>query len=853
MKTLFPPQAESCHNLTHALRTNGAALDSSDTGTGKTLKAVEIAKAMNLTPFVVCPKIVIPSWEDALEEQSVPGQALNWEKLRGGKTPHLTRKGKKSFTWNTGTPEDTLLIFDECHMAKGVKTLNAEMMIAARRQGYKVLALSATAAENPTEMKALGYVLGLHKLRDFWDWAQRFGVVFDTFGGANFPEQARHHLKKLNGLIYPERGHRMTRADLGDYFQQTRIVTEGIHFGAKVTALCKNLAQELLVLEASGVKDEVRAEERAVRERKKQAALGGEVTWVSDKPAAVTKILRLRQEIELLKVPIVATMVEEYVEAGHHVAVFLNFKDSINALGSRLKSKYVQIVGGQSAKARQDSVDRFQEDSVPVVICNTSAGGVGVSLHDTHGNHPRVSIISPTYNAKDWIQTTGRIDRLGGVTDSVQRILIALNTIEEEIVEKLMVKVDNISCLHEQYVLNTEPKTGEQNNMKEADTKEDSKTDSNGEQHHRFGPSSLKMYAACPGYKSTDGTNPAAEMGTRIHNALETGDWTPLNDYETSLAQQCSNAVQLIARREGTATGAEVVEEIRVSVDLDGGEEIFGTADLLHLKGNKAVLMDYKTGIYAVDPIDANWQARAYALGVLQKFPQVDTLTFYFIIPRRDEILRGTFSREEIPGMQESIRSVVVTAKASHGLVEAHREGRLNPTHLVCNYCAKAGECPALRDKALAITDAFRKAKPDDFEPPVEIDGEVAEDEDETSRVLRIIPIFENWIKAYKERAREMVFQEGREIPGFEVKTRSGSRKITSPVAAMGVARIHGVDVEEFLGLLDSVPVGAFEKLLSSKAKRGDKKKVVTEVMAELYELDAVTVGKDIPYISAIK
>ena len=50
--------------------------------------------------------------------------------------------------------------------------------------------------------------------------------------------------------------------------------------------------------------------------------------------------------------------------------------------------------------------------------------------------------------------------------------------------------------------------------------------------HAEFGPSSLKYYATCAGYHGNEGTNPAAEMGTRIHEALEIRDTSTLQSEE---------------------------------------------------------------------------------------------------------------------------------------------------------------------------------------------------------------------------------------------------------------------------------------------------------------------------------
>ena len=155
MLKLYPAQKKAKNTLVKALQSHDAALDSSDTGTGKTLKAIEVAKTLGLTPFVICPKTVIAAWESALTGQGVKNSHVyNWEKLRAGNTHWVSRKGKRAFQWTNLPIDETLLIFDECHKAKGVRTLNANMMIAAKKQGYKVLMLSASAAEDPRDMRA---------------------------------------------------------------------------------------------------------------------------------------------------------------------------------------------------------------------------------------------------------------------------------------------------------------------------------------------------------------------------------------------------------------------------------------------------------------------------------------------------------------------------------------------------------------------------------------------------------------------------------------------------------------------------------------------------------------------------
>ena len=83
-----------------------------------------------------------------------------------------------------------------------------------------------------------------------------------------------------------------------------------------------------------------------------------------------------------------------------------------------------------------------------IIICNIKAGGIGISLHDTIGNHPRVSLISPTWSSIDLVQALGRIHRAGGKSKSLQRIIYTADTIEERIADKLKNKLLNINSIN---------------------------------------------------------------------------------------------------------------------------------------------------------------------------------------------------------------------------------------------------------------------------------------------------------------------------------------------------------------------------------------------------------------------
>ena len=139
-------------------------------------------------------------------------------------------------------------------------------------------------------------------------------------------------------------------------------------------------------------------------------------------------------------------MAEDLIKEGNSVVIFVNFRETVDALTSKLKCG--RIDGGQSADERQKIIDDFQQDKAYVVVANIAAGGTGLSLHDINGNRPRVSLICPTFNAKEYVQTLGRIFRNGAKSDSLQKILIAANSVEENVMTSINNKLKNLDTLY---------------------------------------------------------------------------------------------------------------------------------------------------------------------------------------------------------------------------------------------------------------------------------------------------------------------------------------------------------------------------------------------------------------------
>lgn len=420
MKTLFPVQAAHLERLMDSLARLNAAFDGSETGTGKTTVAVELARQANAKLMVVGPKAIGPTWERECAERGVKLVAFHtYEKLRLGGTDYAKKTGR-SYKWNV--PEDTMVVWDECHKAKSHKSQNALLVATCPAPS---LMLSATAANSPLEIRALAHKLKICPWERFFSWVGKYGVERDQWtGGLEFTGGLKY-LRAINELLFPERGSKMTRAELREFFPENQVIHELLDFGddGRIARLYREMEAEIAALQQSSA---------------------------GDRPSELTILLRARQEVELLKVPVIYEAVENLMDEGKSVAVFVNFNATLTALSDlwgKAGGVLGVISGATSPEERQKAVDAFQADRLRVILVNSAAGGTGLSLHDLNGNFPRVSLISPDWNEKTFEQVLGRIFRAGGKTPAVQKLLIADGTIEERVVRSLTRKLKNLSEL----------------------------------------------------------------------------------------------------------------------------------------------------------------------------------------------------------------------------------------------------------------------------------------------------------------------------------------------------------------------------------------------------------------------
>jgi superfamily II DNA or RNA helicase len=164
----------------------------------------------------------------------------------------------------------------------------------------------------------------------------------------------------------------------------------------------------------------------------------------------LTNIIKMRQLIEFHKIPIIYDLLEKYLELNKSVAIFVNFQKTFIELIKLLTENnldFASIYGGQQASSRESDIAKFQTNQTRIIICMIQAGGQSISLHDTNGTHPRVSLISPSYSSIELIQTLGRIYRANVKTPVQQKIIFCADTYEINICTRLKAKINYLNTV----------------------------------------------------------------------------------------------------------------------------------------------------------------------------------------------------------------------------------------------------------------------------------------------------------------------------------------------------------------------------------------------------------------------
>lgn len=358
--------------------------------------------------------------------------------------------------------------------------------------------------------------------------------------------------------------------------------------------------------------------------------------------------------------------------------------------------------------------------------------------------------------------------------------------------------------------------------------------------HAEFGPSSLKYVSICAGYHGKDGNSLASEKGTRIHEALEIRNPSALQDedevniYESIIKDEDEILAGVFGELPMT-----IFREIRLDVHVDAVTPTFGTCDLfVHSTNGVAVMVDYKTGISKIDEPRKNWQAKAYVLAAFQRFSNIDTINFAFIVPKNGGIISGTFQRFETVSLCIEISEVIRKAETTRPKWDTRQIDidDLNPS-VNCRFCRHEEHCPALGAVAIEVVRRYRP----DLLPKGSIASGDIEDPLVLEKLYTVAKIVENWASGIKHKAIGLA-HEGVEFETLRLKSMGALKKTVEKNYLAQLAIRHGLELNEVIEAAD-LTLGQLSKALHTKAPKGKKSFVVDSFEKEAIDLNIVEVG----------
>jgi len=327
---------------------------------------------------------------------------------------------KRKHEYKFYLPKDTLVIFDEAHRCKNWSSQTSSLLIAISKCDCKIMMLSATLTDKIDCFKPFGIVLGFYNVLDgYRPWIKSKEII-NKIKYKDWTEEKKR-LDIVHNAVFPQYGSRMKIKELGSLFPSNTITANSYFLDdhLKVEALYKEINAEI-----------------------------ENIKKLEDKSKALGVIIRNRMRIEMLKVTLFMELANEALESGYSVVIFVNYIGTLEYLCFHMKCDCI-IKGGQDINDRDSMIKDFQANKKKLIIVMQQAGGVGISLHDLHGNHPRMSIISPSWSGQEMRQTLGRIHRAGSKTPAIQKIVYVAQTYEEQLCNIIKTKLRNIDALND--------------------------------------------------------------------------------------------------------------------------------------------------------------------------------------------------------------------------------------------------------------------------------------------------------------------------------------------------------------------------------------------------------------------
>ena len=337
----------------------------------------------------------------------------------------LGREGIAEFPW------DFALVDESGEARRWWESRQGNLVKDLGNRAKKAMYLSATPYHNAVEV---GYLtkLGLWKGSTFEDWVSQFGVKRNQSTGEWTGHSNPRRVEKLRQQL-------MERGQMIDWPRNM----DGYHANFAVVPIEAGNYQKM--------SDAARAWRMVADYYRKRnsskmvmAANGNAVTFIKH----LVESFRLPQAVDLAR---------QFLKQGYQVIVFSERRSPVDGLydfvkqadrgyGGQIDKMMPRIEGfsdhlrkafgdeiavytGEThGKERRQELDDFNAGKKKILFSTYGAGGIGVSMHDTVGNAPRVAIyLGPPWSGIAFDQAIGRPWRFGTMSN-VTSVFLFSNT-----------------------------------------------------------------------------------------------------------------------------------------------------------------------------------------------------------------------------------------------------------------------------------------------------------------------------------------------------------------------------------------------------------------------------------------
>jgi hypothetical protein len=341
------------------------------------------------------------------------------------------------------------------------------------------------------------------------------------------------------------------------------------------------------------------------------------------------------------------------------------------------------------------------------------------------------------------------------------------------------------------------------------------------ERHGLPSASSAHRYALCPGsflleqsIQQPDVSGADAQIGNRIHGYLA-GEGISLNEEETRIATDSRlQEIELVKAVFPFQDRLQIMREKRLwEYDADFNKSWSGKPDVIYHDGERALIIDYKTGRGEVQHATGNVQLRALAVLAYTTSGPYQEVTVAIIQPLAGDPTTCTYNALDL---------VRALSEMSKLMEDIRKPGQpRNPSTEACKYCKAKEVCPEAQGIVEKLPALVSRNS-----------CEIVMSPEQIAEFLAVAPLAEAVIEAVRGKARRML-EAKQEIPGWRLKPGAIRETITNPELAFSRFLDAGGTQAQFVAAITVAKTKFKDAVKAATGKKGRDLDGFVEIMLE--------------------